>query len=153
MAFCVMQPICNLFAPWNDLKCLLHSTPCHICSFCKLSWLILANALLSRTNFDKDGKTKRPTREEPTEPVTVPSMNVNTSCVAHSLLRYIWKRRDVVLELQWFVSNETFGLAYLPPPWMPPPCWLSTKYGPKSTPPRNMPPPSACRAKYLGLWG
>ena len=42
------------------------------------------------------------------------------------LLRCLWKRREVVLESSGFMSNRTISLAY-PPPWMPPPCWPSTK--------------------------
>ena len=94
------------------------------------------------------------------------------------LLRCLWKRREVVLELQWFREQQDLWFSWPPPPpWMPPPLlafnqvrtkvnppgichppWCTTPHGKHHPPPWKVSPPSLwwmamAAAEYIGLWG
>ncbi len=54
-----------------------------------------------------------------------------------SLLRCLWKRREVVLELQWFCEQQDLWFSW-PPHKCHPPMWCMAM---------------VAAAKYIGLWG
>ncbi len=90
-----------------------------------------------------------------------------TDTSKHFLLHCLWKRRKVVLELQWF--REQRDLCFTPPPtqWMPPPASHQPSKDQSQTPQEYTtpygkchPPPARCdvwrwlaAAKFLGLGG